>query len=118
MDRRIRVYWPLPLRILRGIAFLYHGLQKLGGGHAAFAGMLQQIGFPAAGFFSWVAALVEVLGGIALIAGAFIPVVTVLFILEMLVAMFKVHLPHGFNFVNVTAMTPQGPQFGLPGAEV
>ena len=118
MDHKIRTYWPLPLRILLGIAFLFHGLPKLGGGHAAFVAMLQQIGVPAAGFFSWVAALVEVLGGLALIAGAFIPVATGLLILEMLVAMFKVHLPHGFNFVNVTAMTPQGPQFGLPGAEV
>jgi len=118
MDTRLKAYWALPLRILLGVAFLYHGLPKLGGGHAGFVGMLQQIGVPAPGFFAWVAGLVEVLGGVALIAGALVPVATVLLIIQMLVAMFKVHLPHGFNFVNVTGMTPQGPQFGLPGAEV
>lgn len=118
MDSRVRAYWPLPLRLLLGAAFLFHGLPKLGGGHAAFLGTLHQLGVPAPGFFAWVVALLEVLGGVALIAGALVPVVTVLLIVEMLVAMVKVHLPHGFNFVNVTGMTPQGPQFGVPGAEV
>ncbi len=67
MDARIRPYWPLPLRILLGIAFLFHGLPKLGGGHAGFVSTLQHLGIPAAGFLSWVAALVEVLGGVALL---------------------------------------------------
>jgi putative oxidoreductase len=111
-------YWPLPLRVVLGIAFLSHGLPKLGAGHAGFVGMLQQIGFPAPGFFAWVATLLEILGGLALIAGAFVSVAAVLLIVEMLVAMFTVHLPHGFSFVNITGMTPQGPQFGMPGVEV
>jgi len=118
MYAKIRAYWPLPLRIFLGIAFLYHGLPKLGGAHAGFVATLQHIGIPAPGFFSWVVTLLEVLGGIALIAGALVPVVAILFIVEMLVAMFTVHLPNGFSFVNITGMTPQGPSFGMPGAEV
>jgi putative oxidoreductase len=35
----------------------------------------------------------------------------------MLVAMFTVHLPHGFNFMNMTGMTAEGPTFGMPGFE-
>ncbi|HTP25483.1 MAG TPA: DoxX family protein [Anaeromyxobacteraceae bacterium] len=111
-------YWPLPLRVMMGLAFLAHGLPKLGAGHAVFAQSVQQLGIPAPGFFSFVATLVEILGGVALIAGAFVSVATVLLVLEMLVAMFLVHLPHGFNFVNITGVTSQGPQFGMPGAEV
>ena len=118
MERNVRAYWAIPLRILLGIAFLYHGLPKMGGGHAGFVAMLQGIGVPVPGFSAWVVALVEVLGGAALILGALVPVATVLLIIEMLVAMFTVHLPHGFGFVNVTGMSPQGPVFGMPGVEV
>ncbi|MBA3887293.1 MAG: DoxX family protein, partial [Acidobacteria bacterium] len=35
-----------------------------------------------------------------------------------LVAMVVGHLPHGFNFMNITGMGPQGPKFGMPGYEV
>jgi putative oxidoreductase len=118
MDTKLRAYWPLPLRLLLGIAFLYHGIPKLGAGHAGFEGMLRGLGMPAPGLAAWVGTLVEVLGGLALIAGAFVSIAATLLIIEMLVAMFTVHLPHGFNFVNITGMTPQGPVFGLPGAEV
>jgi putative oxidoreductase len=118
MDPKLAKYWPFPLRLLLGIAFLYHGLPKLGGaGHASIVGLLHQIGMPAAGFLAWVVALVETLGGVALIIGAFVPIATALLIIDMLVAMFT-HLPYGFNFINITGATPQGPQFGMPGAEV
>ncbi len=118
MDRNIDRYWPMPLRILLGIAFLYHGLPKLGPGHAGFMGMLRSMGLPAPDLVAWLLGLLEVVGGVALIIGAFVSIFTVLLVIEMLVAMFTVHLPHGFNFVNVVGTTAQGPQFGLPGAEV
>ncbi len=118
MDKKLDRYWPLPLRILLGIAFLYHGLPKFVGGHAGFVGMLQKMGLPAPEFWAWLVALVEVVGGIALIVGAFVSIFAILLIIEMLVAMFMVHLPHGFGFLNITGMTPQGPQFGMPGVEV
>ena len=44
--------------------------------------------------------------------------VSALLIVEMLVAMLKVHLPQGFIFIHITAMTTAGPQFGMPGYEV
>lgn len=110
---------PMPLRLVIGFGFLYHGLPKFSGqGHEMFVGMLQNIGIPAAGLMSWVVAIVEVFGGVALIAGAFVSVVSVLLIIDMLVAIFMVHLPAGFNFMNITGMTEAGPQFGMPGYEV
>ncbi|MGD2135713.1 MAG: DoxX family protein [Gemmatimonadales bacterium] len=54
----------------------------------------------------------------ALIAGAFVTAASLLLMVNMLTAMLTVHLPSGFNFMNITGMTDQGPQFGMPGYEV
>ena len=111
---------PMPLRLMIGFAFLYHGFPKLfsSQGHEMFLGMLQMAGIPAAGLMAWVVGIVEVLGGLAIIAGAFVSVASVLLIIDMLVATFTVHLPNGFSFINITGMTEAGPQFGFPGYEV
>ena len=111
---------PIPLRLILGFGFVYHGYPKLftSQGHEMFLGMLQNIGVPAAGLMSWVVAIVEFVGGIALILGAFVTLAALLNAINMLVALFTVHLPHGFNFMNITEMTEQGPQFGMPGYEV
>ncbi len=111
---------PLPLRLILGVGFVYHGAPKLftAEGHEMFLGMLQNIGVPAAGLMAWLVGIVELLGGLALIAGAFVSVATVLLIINMLVALFTVHLPNGFSFIHVTDMTDAGPQFGMPGYEV
>ena len=111
---------PMPLRLVIGFGMVYHGYPKVlsGQGHEMFVGMLQGIGIPAAGLMAWVVGIVELLGGLALIAGAFVSVVSVLLIIDMLVALFSVHLPVGFSFMNITGMTDAGPQFGMPGYEV
>ncbi len=121
MEGKLQKYWPLSLRILLGIGFLVHGAPKLfsAAGHAGFVAMLQQIGIPASGFFAWVVGIVEFFGGIALVIGFFTAEATVLLAINMLVAMFKVHLAQGFSFIQIIGKTPEGmPQFGMPGAEV
>jgi putative oxidoreductase len=65
-----------------------------------------------------VSTLVELLGGLAIFAGAFVAVVSVPLIVMMLVAMFTVHLRYGFSAVNTIGLTADGPQFGPPGYEV
>ncbi len=60
----------------------------------------------------------RVCGGLALIAGAFIVIFGSLLTIDMLVALFTVHLPQGFNFMHITGMTETGPTFGMPGYEV
>jgi putative oxidoreductase len=80
--------------------------------------MLQNLGVPAPVVAAWGVAVVEFVGGVALVLGAFVSVAALLLIIEMLVAMFKVHLAAGFNFVHITGMTDAGPKFGLPGYEV
>jgi len=83
-----------------------------------FEGMLQNISVPAAGLMSWVVGAIEFFGGLALIVGAFVGIVAVMQVGVMVVAMLTVHLPQGFNFMNITGMTDAGPQFGVPGFEV
>src|SRR5258708_29740398 len=65
--------WPLiPLRLIVGYGFMEHGFAKLAKGPDAFANILQAIGVPAPHFMAWSTILVEILGGLAVILGAFI----------------------------------------------
>ena len=121
MEGKLRKYWPLPLRVLLGIGFMVHGAPKLfsPGGHEGFVGMLGQIGIPLPGVMAWVVGVVEFFGGIALIVGAFTAEAAILLGVDMLVALFTVHLAAGFNFIQIVGRTAEGaPQFGMPGVEV
>lgn len=120
MREEWRKWAPMPLRVMLGFGFAYHGFPKLfdGAAREGFVGMLQGIGIPAPGLMAWVVAIVEVFGGIALVLGAFVAVAGSLLVIEMLVAMFTVHWAHGFSFIQITGMTEAGPQFGMPGIEV
>lgn len=120
MRETLRDYAALPLRLVLGFGFIYHGFPKLftAEGHQGIEGMLANIGIPAPGVTSWVVGGVEVLGGLALLLGAFVSVASVALAIEMIGALFTVHLPYGFNFINIIGMTDSGPQFGMPGYEV
>jgi putative oxidoreductase len=62
--------------------------------------------------------LLEILGGLALLLGAFVAIVSIPLILSMLGAMFTVNIKYGFSAVNTIGLTPDGPQFGPPGYEI
>ncbi|OGF62855.1 hypothetical protein A2926_04180 [Candidatus Giovannonibacteria bacterium RIFCSPLOWO2_01_FULL_44_40] len=62
-------YAPLLLRIALGVIFLAHGWPKLAGDKAQFAGWLESMKFKPGKFWAWLVALIEFLGGIALIVG-------------------------------------------------
>src|SRR6516165_3787443 len=109
---------PLPLRLVIGYGFLAHGWAKLSRGPEGFARLLEQIGTPLPGAMAWVSTFTEILGGLAILAGAFVAAVSVPLIVMMLVAMFTVHLRYGFSAINTIALTADGPQFGPPGIEV
>ena len=90
---------PLPLRILLGIGFLVHGAPKLfsAAEHAGFAGMLQQLGIPAAGFLAWVVGFVEFFGGIALAFGLFARLAGAAIFGDMMIAIITVTWANGIN---------------------
>lgn len=82
------------IRLVVGSIFMYHGIQKL-------VSMEQTIGFFATigigAFLTWVVALVETIGGLALILGYFSRFFSVLLAVIMLVAIFKVKWSAGFG---------------------
>lgn len=79
-----------------GAVFLAHGLQKLlSYGMPATADSFVAMGVPAPGLSAWFAALVETVGGAALVLGALTPVFALLLALEMIGALVLVHLPFG-----------------------
>ncbi|HKS97346.1 MAG TPA: DoxX family protein [Terriglobia bacterium] len=85
------------LRIIVGIVFMMHGGQKiLVIGIANFSGALHQLGIPLPHFFGLVVPLVEFFGGLALLLGLFTGWAAALLSCDMLVALFRVHLRHGF----------------------
>ena len=113
-----RQWAPLPLRLIIGYGFMAHGWAKLSRGPAGFAKLLEQIGAPLPELTAWASTLIEILGGLAILAGAFVWAVSIPLIVMMLVAMFTVHLRYGFSAINTIGLTADGPRFGPPGIEV
>jgi putative oxidoreductase len=111
--------WGLvPLRLVVGFGFLAHGWAKWSRGPSNFAKLLIQIGAPLPHVGAWVVTLTEIVGGIALMLGALVAIVSLPLIVSMLVAMFTVQLRFGFSSVNTIGLTPEGPVFGPPGYEI
>ena len=105
------------LRLGLGIVFFAHGAQKVlgwfgGPGYAATMNMFtQHMGIPVA--LATIAIMAEFLGGIGLILGLLTRVAAFGIAVDMLVAMFMVHVPNGF-FMNWTgAQRGEGFEFHL-----
>jgi putative oxidoreductase len=81
------------LRVVLGIIFFAHGLSKFQGGINNTVGFFDSLGIP--GFVAYVVAVIELVGGIAMIIGLGTRIVSVLFAVIMLGAIFTVKLPAG-----------------------
>lgn len=108
----------LPLRLLIGFGFAAHGWAKLGRGPDQFATALSAMGIPTPSLAAWVTTLLELVGGISVMAGAFVVPLSVPLAVVMLTAMFAVHLPNGFSAIKLRAVTAAGAEFGAPGYEL
>lgn len=116
----LRMWAPLPLRLVFGFGFLYHGYPKLftAEGNEAFVGTLTGIGFPTPGLFAYLVGALEFFGGIMLMLGIAVRIISALGVVEMTVAALMVHASYGFNFINIVGMEGGAPRFGMPGYEV
>jgi putative oxidoreductase len=107
----------LPLRFIVGYGFLVHGLAKWSKGPLAFAAILHAANVPAPHLMGWVTIAVEILAGVALLLGAFVPLVSIPAIILLVVAILTVHLPNGFSSIKLLSYTNGRAQFGPPGYE-
>jgi putative oxidoreductase len=112
-----QAWWALPLRAIVGYGFIAHGCAKLARGPAAFTGILHALHMPFAPLLAWATILTELIGGLAVLAGAFIPLASVPMVTVLIVAILTVHLPNGFSSIKLLAITPGGAHFGQPGYE-
>jgi putative oxidoreductase len=83
----------LALRLALGLIFLTHGYPKLTRAASPLQAMFVQHGLPAQ--LVYVAGVLETFGGILLILGLFTRGAALLFVIEMAVAIVKVHSVHG-----------------------
>jgi putative oxidoreductase len=112
-------YWsPLPLRLIVGYGFMEHGYAKLAHNPEHFFAILHGLGVPAPAIMGSVTIIVELLGGLAVLVGAFVPLASVPMAIMLLTAMFTAHLQYGFSSIKIQAVTAAGTQFGPPGYEV
>ena len=87
----------VPIRMILGVGFMVHGWAKWSRGPAAFAELLKQahVLLPLAN--AWLVTLLEIFGGLALLMGAFVTIVSIPLTI---------------------GLTPEGPQLGPPGYEI
>ena len=94
----------LVLRLVLGAVMIGHGYGKVFGGLSHFAQFIGSMGLPA--WLAYVSAFVEFFGGIMVIAGLLTRCVSLAILIDMLVAISKVHWKRGF-------MGPGGYEFPL-----
>lgn len=81
------------MRVTLGILFLAHGIAKFQMGLGNVAGWFSSIGVP--GFSGYVVAVIELVGGIALILGLFTRYVSGIFVMMLIGAIFTAKLSGG-----------------------
>ena len=95
-----------------------HGYAKLSRGPETFAAVLHTLGVPLPLIAAWVTTAVELIGGCAVLVGAFVPFVSLPMVVVLLTALFTVHLPYGFFSVKLVEVTASGTKFGTVGYEI
>ncbi len=109
---------PVPLRLIVGYGFIMHGYAKISRGPETFAVILHTIGIPLPYLMAWLTSLVELIGGFAILIGAFVSLVSLPMMAVLLTALVTIHLPYGFFSVKLVEVTASGTKFGPVGYEI
>jgi putative oxidoreductase len=112
-----KAWYSLPLRLIIGLGFIEHGYAKVGRGWENFAAILHAIGMPLSDFLALATIAVEIIGGVMILLGAFVPVAAIPMGIVLLVATITVHLPNGFSSIKLQSFDASGAHFGQPGYE-
>ena len=113
-----RLTAPVFLRLAIGFGFTAHGWAKLARGPEHFAELLKLLHMPFPQVMAWLSVGTELLGGLSLLAGLLVSLVSIPLIGTMLVALFTIHIHYGYSSIKTIGLTAQGPIFGPPGYEL
>jgi putative oxidoreductase len=114
---RLKLWAAIPIRLIVGYGLAAHGYAKIARGPVHFIDTLRALGVPRPEIAGWATILIESIGGIAVLIGAAIPLVSAPLAVVLLAALVTVHLPYGFSSIKLQSVTKDGPQFGKPGYE-
>jgi putative oxidoreductase len=70
-------WYAVPLRLIIGFGFMQHGYAKLARGPEDFISVLHAMELPVPSILGWATIMVELIGGLMILAGALIPLATV-----------------------------------------
>ncbi|MES2306496.1 MAG: DoxX family protein [Gemmatimonadota bacterium] len=106
------------LRLVVGFGFAAHGYAKLARGPEHFAEILVSLHVPAPHLMAWLTTVVELVGGIGVMAGAFVSLLAIPLTIVLVTAMLTVHLQYGFSSVRLLSVSDSGATFGPVGYEL
>lgn len=72
---------------------------------------------PLSDLLGWVTVVVELAGGLIILRGALVPLISIPMIVVLLVATVTVHRPNGFSSIKLVSYDALGAHFGQPGYE-
>lgn len=108
----------LPLRLIIGFGFAAHGYAKLSRGPHKFAIILEDMGVPQPHLMAWITTLLEFVGGLSVMAGAFVVPLALPLMTVMTFALITVHLQYGFSSIRLKSISALGAEFGPVGYEL
>jgi putative oxidoreductase len=85
------------MALVLGIAMTVHGMQKYVGGADGVAKFFGSLGIPAPGLMAWVIIVVELVGGVCILAGLLPQLWAALFAIDMVVAIITAHWSQGYS---------------------
>lgn len=90
------------LRVYLALTMIIHGTARIyAGGVLPFGEFLNMQGFPFGFYIAWAITIFEIAGGIILIIGYFIPVLAVVFAVQLAVGIILVHASSGWFVVGL-----------------
>lgn len=90
------------IRIFLAATMLVHGVARINaGGVAPFGEFLTISGFPLGFYIAWAITIFEIVGGIVLAAGYFVPVISLIFALQLVMGIVLVHAKEGWFVVGL-----------------
>jgi putative oxidoreductase len=91
------------LRVVVGVIFIAHGAPNLFGGMAEATAFMDSLGIPAPEAAAWAISLLELLGGVSLVAGFLVTPVALLLTAHMMVGIVVVQAERGFYVIGPNA---------------